>query len=268
MMETDQKAEERRGFIKQTAVLGVGLVAAASLVSGKARAAADKIRWGFAIDLTRCTGCKACTVACKTENGVPLGITKQPNPESGTPTPVRRGWVVVDNSVAKARTFSPRICNQCAAPPCLTNPVTEEAVCPVAPILLGLEMPDKSVVEYEARATYQRPDGLVMIDKERCIGCGDCVMACPYQARYQSPLVFYKDDRAKGIADKCDLCEHRVAQGLQPACVETCPGGARIAGNLDDPNDPIRAWLDKPGAWLKTSYGTDPKVWYVGATPE
>ena len=265
MSETGHGPEGRREFIKKTAAIGVGvgLVPAASLVSGKAKAAEGQIRWGFAIDLTRCMGCMSCTVACKTENDIRLGITKQPNLESGTRAPVRRGWVEVTEQDT-AREFLPRLCNQCAKPPCVTNPGTGEAVCPVEPITLGLKMPDESVVEYEARATYQRPDGLVLIDSERCIGCGECVVACPYTARYQSPVEFFGGDPTKGIADKCNLCVHRTSQGLQPACVETCPGGARIAGNLDDPNDPIQEWLSKPGDWLFPQLGTEPNVWYIG----
>ena len=265
MSGTERGPEKRREFIKGTAAVGVGvgLIAAASLVTGKARAAAGDIRWGFAIDLTRCTGCTSCSVACKTENNVRLGALKQPNPDSGTSVPVRRAWVQVTEN-AMTREFLPRLCNQCAAAPCLVDPTTGDDVCPVAPITLGLTMPDKSVVEYQARATYQRPDGVVLVDQDRCIGCGECVRKCPYNARYQSPVTFFEDDPAKGVVGKCNLCEHRLSQGLQPACVETCPGKARIAGNLDDPDDPIQEWLAKDGDWLLPAIGTEPKVWYVG----
>jgi Fe-S-cluster-containing dehydrogenase component len=95
-------------------------------------------------------------------------------------------------------------CAHCESPPCVS-------VCPTG-------------------ATYQTDDGLVHIDPERCTGCKACVTACPYNARYVHP---------GGWIDKCSFCSHRLAEGLQPACVETCPTGARVFGDLDDADSPV-----------------------------
>src|SRR3546814_4406200 len=94
----------------------------------------------------------------------------------------------------------PRLCNHCDTPPCVP-------VCPV-------------------QATFQREDGIVLVDNERCVGCGYCVQACPYDARFVN--------HETKTADKCTFCEHRLEAGLLPACVESCVGGARVIGDLND----------------------------------
>jgi tetrathionate reductase subunit B len=80
-------------------------------------------------------------------------------------------------------------------------------------------------------ATYKQADGLVVIDPKKCIGCGNCITACPYRARYRNPV--------RHIADKCDFCEHRLKRGERPACVTTCPTKARTFGDLNDPNSAV-----------------------------
>ena len=181
-------------------------------------------RWGMLIDLRKCTGCQACTVACKFENNVPQGVfrTWTPDVELGTYPLVRRA-------------FLPRLCNHCERPSCV-------GVCP-------------------AGATWQRRDGVVEIDYDLCIGCGACVNACPYDARFMDPTT--------NTAGKCNFCSQRIDQGLLPACVETCIGGARQFADLNDPNDPAtRQILTGEVQQLKPATGNEPRVFYIGLTTE
>jgi Fe-S-cluster-containing dehydrogenase component len=134
------------------------------------------------------------------------------------------------DDIAKAF-FVPKLCNQCEKPPCVQ-------VCPVG-------------------ATYQRADGVVLVDRSWCIGCGYCIMACPYGVRFFHPV--YR------TAEKCTFCIHRLVKGMKTACVQACPFGARQVGNLKDPNDPVtKTVLTQRVAVLKDEYGTQPQVYYLG----
>jgi Fe-S-cluster-containing dehydrogenase component len=131
--------------------------------------------------------------------------------------------------------FVPKLCNQCENPPCVQ-------VCPVG-------------------ATYQTPDGIVLVDRKWCIGCGYCIMACPYGVRFFHPV--YK------VAEKCNFCYHRITKGLKTACVQACPFGARMIGNIKDPNDPVsRVIRTERVSVLKDEYGTRPQVYYIGISRE
>jgi len=141
-------------------------------------------------------------------------------------------YVVTDERGAGSYML-PRLCNHCDKPPCVP-------VCPVG-------------------ATWKREDGIVLVDGERCVGCAYCVQACPYEARFIN--------HETGKADKCTFCAHRVEAGLLPACVETCVGGARIFGDLNDPDSEIRRRLTAAQGevrTLKPEHGTRPNVYYVG----
>jgi tetrathionate reductase subunit B len=156
--------------------------------------------------------------------------------EHDVPTGVNRAWVeYVDQGEYPnvSRSFLPRLCNHCSVPQCV-------AVCPTG-------------------ATYKRPeDGIVIVDSGICIGCKYCIQACPYDARFLNPVT--------GFADKCDFCIHRVAKGVEPACVETCIGGARIFGDVSDPDSTIsKAIAKQPVTVLRREMGTQPNVYYVGA---
>ncbi|GAM58437.1 tetrathionate reductase subunit B [Vibrio ishigakensis] len=177
-------------------------------------------RWGMVIDLRRCVGCQACTVACKFENNAPVGQF--------------RTWVSdieVKSYPDTRRSFLPRLCNHCETPSCVP-------VCPTG-------------------ATYKREDGLVLVDSDKCWGCGSCVTACPYGARFINSET--------KIADKCTFCAHRLEEGLLPACAETCVGGARIFGDLNDPQSPASKLIaENDVSVLKPSAGTKPNVFYIG----
>jgi tetrathionate reductase subunit B len=186
---------------------------------------ADKKRYGFVIDISRCIDCRACLVACSVENQVPMNHT--------------RIWVhdlgLQGTFPNLERVFAPYNCMHCENPPC-----TEVCV---------------------SGATYKDSDnGLVLVDQEACIGCGYCVVACPYNARYL--------DEARGVVDKCNACIQRLEVGLQPACVTTCVGGSRLFGDFNDPNSQVSIALKNARSIQKLDYekdghDTDPNVFYI-----
>lgn len=170
------------------------------MILTKKTGTAAKHKWAMVIDTRRCIGCQACAVACKMENQVPAGVfrTHVKYLETGKYPDVKRH-------------FLNAICMHCEKPACV-------AVCPVD-------------------ATFKRDDGPVLVDYEKCIGCGYCVNACPYDARYITPTDV--GDVRAGKVDKCTFCAHRLDVGLAPACVQTCVGHARIFGDLNDPTSEV-----------------------------
>jgi tetrathionate reductase subunit B len=134
-----------------------------------------------------------------------------------------------------ARTFVPYNCMHCENPPCVE-------VC-------------------VSGATYKDPDtGLVLVDQEACIGCGFCVEACPYDARYL--------DESRGVVDKCNGCIQRVEAGQQPACVATCVGNSRMFGDLNDPDSDVSIALKNARSvqrldYEKDGHDTDPNIYYI-----
>lgn len=178
-------------------------------------------RYAMVIDVRRCTGCQACAVACKSENAVPLGVW--------------RGWLkIVEKGTFPnvSRPVLPLLCNNCAQPICVRN-------CPT-------------------RATYQREDGIVVVDPHRCIGCKYCIASCPYDVRYLNPM--------KKIVQKCQWCNHRVDAGIAPACASTCPTGAMVFGDLNDPQSEVsRSLATHAVQVLKPEKDTRPQVYYIGA---
>jgi molybdopterin-containing oxidoreductase family iron-sulfur binding subunit len=151
----------------------------------------------------------------------------------------------------KGKYYLPVQCMQCADPPCVK-------ACPV-------------------EATWAEPDGIVVVDYDWCIGCRYCMTACPYWARHFNwttpkllageinPTTHYLGNRPRpsGVVEKCHFCIQRTRKGLQPACMEACPTGARVFGNLLDPKSEIRYVLENKTVFrLKEELGTDPKFWY------
>ncbi|MGY4024637.1 sulfate reduction electron transfer complex DsrMKJOP subunit DsrO [Aeromonas rivuli] len=183
-------------------------------------------RYGMLIDLRRCVGCQACTVACTIENQPPLGQFR---------TTVSQ-YEVSDVAALDAPAsllMLPRLCNHCAEPACLD-------VCPTG-------------------ATFQRDDGIVVVNNDWCVACGYCVQACPYDARFIN--------HETNTADKCTFCAHRLEAGLLPACVESCVGEARIIGDLNDPKSQISRLLREYESALKVlkpEAHTQPRVFYLG----
>lgn len=200
------------------------------------------MRYGMAIDLKRCIGCNACTIACKQENGTPEGIffTKTLANEVGKYPYVKR-------------TYTPVLCNHCSDAPCLK-------VCPTG-------------------ATHKRNDGIIMVDQDKCVGCRACYVACPYKNRYYMPISLLKKGYYGGlnpfeekkhenmqgeVAVKCSFCFQRVDEGLEPACVVTCIAGARIFGNLDNPASEVSKLIRlRNGRQPLAERNTDPSVYYL-----
>lgn len=215
-----------------------------------ARREEANIRWVFLVDTTKCIGCGMCVKACKLENEIPYDaavtrtwveryvMTKDGKIYADSPKGARDGFIKNDpmDTIVKKEDidkafFVPKLCNQCENPPCVQ-------VCPVG-------------------ATYQTADGVVLVDRKWCIGCGYCIMACPYGVRFFHPV--YK------VAEKCNFCYHRINKGMQPACVDACAFGARQIGNIKDPTDPVGKIIKtERTAGLKEEFGTKPHVFYIG----
>ncbi len=181
-------------------------------------------RYGMLIDLRRCAGCYACVVACQLWNN------QRPGTAWGHVE--RREWT--DEAGQAKRCYLPHACMHCSDAPC-------EAACPTG-------------------ATYTREDGIVLVDYEKCIGCGACVSACPWGARSlatndswwfdaEEPAPYESEGivRETPVAEKCVFCAPRLEQGMQPACVVNCPGKDRIFGDLDDPESDISVALAEAG---------------------
>jgi molybdopterin-containing oxidoreductase family iron-sulfur binding subunit len=212
------------------------------------------IRWAMALDLNKCIGCRRCAYACVQENNV----DRTQGLEWIKVVSVNREELEllgVDLNYVKApykdRVYIPVACNQCEYPPCVM-------VCPV-------------------RATWQEPDGIVVVDSYRCIGCRYCITACPYGARHMNwkPVsvdaltlnpnmhVFGNVPREVHTVEKCTWCIQRTRDGGTTACTEICPVGARAFGNLHDENSPIQRIIKEYGVFvLKPSAGTKPRFFY------
>jgi Fe-S-cluster-containing dehydrogenase component len=199
------------------------------------------VRWGMVIDLRRCIGCQACTVACKAENLTPQGVSWH------------RVLKIENGKYPKvSRLFLSLPCMHCEDPPCV-------AFCPTG-------------------ASYRRPDGIVMIDYDKCIGCKYCIPACPYGARTYVDTIkpyfanaglsqierYRKGEHRAGVVEKCTFCVQRVDNGLEPACVQTCPPKAMFFGDLDDPQSEVSTMLkDANVKKLLPESGTNPSVRYI-----
>jgi len=190
-----------------------------------------KNRYAFVIDVSRCIDCRACLVACSAENLVPNNHTRIWVKDSG----------LKGEYPDLKRTFVPYNCMHCENPPCIE-------VC-------------------VSKATYKdAQSGLVLVDQEACIGCGFCVQACPYDARYT--------DEKRGVVDKCNACEQRIQIGLEPACVATCVGASRYFGDLNDPNYAAAQALKNARSvlTLDVHYGegkhSAPNIYYINGEVE
>jgi len=176
-------------------------------------------RYALVIDSRKCINCKACVVACKAENDVPLGrFRNRINEETRGEFP------------KLLASFEPEQCHHCASASCVR-------VCPTG-------------------ASWQRSDGLVLVKTDDCIGCGYCIIACPYNARF-----FNEETR---VVDKCTMCVHRVDAGQPPACVETCPTKVRVFGDLEAPDGRLRELLSTRRYVVKSPQtGNDPHIFYL-----
>jgi len=198
--------------------------------------------WGMLLDIEKCIGCGNCVRACSKENKVPDGYYRtwveryhvadweQETPQVDSPKGGIEGFPPSPFEGGK-NFFVPKMCNHCSHSPCTQ-------VCPVG-------------------ATFETPDGVVLVDYDYCVGCRYCIQACPYGCRFFHPT--------KHTAEKCTLCYHRITKGLTTACCENCPTGARQLVDLKDPNDPIHEFVRTHSVQvLKPALATGAKGFYNG----
>jgi molybdopterin-containing oxidoreductase family iron-sulfur binding subunit len=217
----------------------------------------EGVLFAYALDLSRCVGCRRCVYACVKENNLSrdpqvqwirvLEMDKEKGVDLSEATP----YYNPERVPRPGHFYMPVACQQCRRPPCVT-------VCPV-------------------KATWQEPDGVVVVDYNWCIGCRYCMAACPYGARHFNwgapkiprneinPETHYLGNRPRyaGVVGKCTFCIQRVRKGRYPACVEICPVGARKFGNLLDPDSEIRNIIENKRVFIfKEEINTQPKFFY------
>jgi Fe-S-cluster-containing dehydrogenase component len=244
----------RREFLRQAAtasggILSFGAVALVLPDEIEATTPPDydwtRHRWVFLVDTLKCIGCGGCVRGCRAENDVPehfyrtwierYRIPAEGEAEVDSPEGGEHGFHPVQGEHMEKAFFVPKLCNHCEQTPCTQ-------VCPVG-------------------ASYRTHDGVVLVDAERCIGCGYCVQACPYGSRFIDPRT--------RTASKCTWCYHRITKGLKPVCVEVCPVGARLIGNMQDPDDPMHEILATQRVQLlQPQLLTKPQCYYLGLDVE
>ncbi|MCX6067985.1 MAG: 4Fe-4S dicluster domain-containing protein [Chloroflexi bacterium] len=256
----EKRSTARRDFVKVAGALA-GAAAMAQFISTATLASRTKPsgtgestagpQWGMSIDINKCIGCKYCTYACQAVNNLADNMIYN---------------IVTTETMQNGKEyFLSKPCMHCTEAPCVH-------VCPV-------------------KATYHRPDGIVVMDYTRCIGCRYCQVACPYDARVfnwgdpietspKSPNFGFQEvpNRPRGVVEKCSFCSHRIDGGLArgmvpgvdamatPACVVACPTGARAFGDLTDPESPVSKVLAESKAVLRLreeELSTEPSVYYV-----
>jgi len=213
------------------------------------------VLYGYAFNVTRCEGFMECVSACVKENNLDRKSNTQYirtfEMEHGSMTPDTGDGKFFHEVPIEDHFYMGVQCFHCENPPCVK-------ACPT-------------------KATWKEPDGIVVVDYDWCIGCRYCMAACPYYGRrfnWNKPRVPSKDItkkqhylgnrlRKKGQMEKCTFCVQRTREGRLPACVEACPTGSRVFGNLLDPDSEIRFVLKNKKVFrLKEELGTDPKFWY------
>jgi Fe-S-cluster-containing dehydrogenase component len=225
-----------------------------------AKAALPGVRFGYALNLSKCIGCRRCVHACVSENNQHRGSDERKDQiEYIRVLEMEKGSLDVEKAVhdythevpAEGKYYMPVQCHHCNNAPCTK-------VCPV-------------------EATWQEKDGIVVVDYNWCIGCRYCEAACPYYARrfnwvkpelpadQLNPDMHYLGNRPRerGVMEKCTFCVNRTRKGQNPACLEICPTGSRKFGNLLDPESEIRKVIDTKRVFiLKEEAGTQPSFYY------
>jgi Fe-S-cluster-containing dehydrogenase component len=229
-------------------------------VTVKATGPIDGVLYGYGLDISRCIGCRRCVHACVEENNqsrdpeiqwIRVLEFERESALRGIDLEDGNPYYEHETVPAEDKFYLPIACQHCEDSPCAQ-------VCPTG-------------------ATWQEPDGIVVIDSDWCIGCRYCMAACPYGARsfnWSEPHVPAEDinpnmhvlgnrPRPRGTVEKCTFCIQRVRDGRYPACHEACPVGARKFGNLLDPESEIRYVMKHKRTFvLKAELHTKPKFFY------
>lgn len=209
-------------------------------------------KWAMVIDVKACVGCRKCVYACVKENNIGrtsgFAYIQVLEMELGS-NELELGTLDYEQGGRPDKWYLPVQCMQCAKPTCVYG-------CPV-------------------KATWKEPDGIVLIDYDKCIACRNCLVTCPYDARHfnwvepevpkneVNPLVPLEEKA--GVVEKCTFCVQRTRNGKTTACVEACPVGARTFGDLSDPDSDVSRLLQTRRAFrLKEELGNEPAIWYVG----
>jgi Fe-S-cluster-containing dehydrogenase component len=240
----------RRLFLRMAGSAAAAAASGAAL--GCRSAEPSRNRLAIAIDVRRCLeedGCRACIDACHRAHNVPLVPDRAHEVKWVWKEPFERALAIEEpDAIADHYRGRPLLvlCNHCDNPPCVR-------VCPT-------------------QATWKRANGLVAIDEHRCIGCRYCVAACPYGSRsfnwidprpYVAQPLSDFPTRTRGVVEKCNLCEERLAVGRLPACVDACPAKAMLFGDAADPASEIRRALrERYSVRRKPELGTRPQVYY------
>jgi Fe-S-cluster-containing dehydrogenase component len=217
----------------------------------------EGVLFGYALDISRCIGCRKCVYSCVEENNLSRDpqvhwiTVLEMDKDKGVDLLHADAYYNPETVPQPDKFYFPVACQQCENPPCVK-------VCPV-------------------NATWKDPDGIVVIDYDWCVGCRCCITACPYGARrfnWKRPSIpndqlnpdtelLGNRPRPHGVVEKCTFCLQRARQGRYPACVEACPVGARKFGNLLDPKGEIRYILSNHRIFiLKEDLNTQPKFFY------
>jgi molybdopterin-containing oxidoreductase family iron-sulfur binding subunit len=219
--------------------------------------AREGVGFAYALDLSRCVGCRRCVHACVGENNpsrdpaIHWITVLQMDKDKGVDISHATAYYNPKTVPEEGHFYMPVSCQQCRRPQCVT-------VCPV-------------------QATWQEPDGIVVVDYNWCIGCRYCMAACPYGARHLNwgePTIptgevnrkthyLGNRPRMKGVVEKCTFCIQRTRKGLYPVCVEACPVGARKFGNLLDKDGEIRRIIENKRVYIfKEDLNTQPRFYY------
>jgi len=247
---TQEEKDETVRRLEQLAKLKKG-----TDIQMSAKAPIEGVLYGYAFNVTRCEGFMECVAACVKENNLDRRTNTQYirifEMEHGQMTPESGESKYFHEVPVAGHFYMGSQCNHCENAPCIK-------ACPT-------------------KATWREPDGIVVVDYDWCIGCRYCMAACPYFGRrfnWNKPQVPVKEMtrkqhylgnrmRPKGAMEKCTFCVQRTREGRLPACVEACPTGSRVFGNLLDPDSEIRFVLKHKKVFrLKEDLGTDPKFWY------
>ena len=215
------------------------------------------VEFAYALDISRCVGCRRCVQACVEENNqgrdpeIQWIRVLEMDKEKGVDFAHANAYYDAEEVPRPGHFYVPVACQHCRDAPCVKT-------CPTG-------------------ATWEEPDGIVVIDYDWCIGCRCCMSACPYGARHfnwaepevpageLNPKTHYLGNRPReqGVVEKSPFCIQRVRRGLYPACVEVCPVGARKFGDLADPASEIRYVLEHKRVFvLKGELATLPRFYY------